>query len=102
MQQEKHKSEHSQTFAMCAKETFSKMADFPREETEDERFTLSLLRLRKRSMEHFVFLPARTNALDIRFTVDTGSDCSLNSKNFVPQKQFQPCKQKEILYINAK
>jgi len=85
---------------MSAKETFSKMADIAREQTEEHRFTLGLVKLTEfRTTNHYVYLPARTNALAVNFMVDTGSKKSVISKNFVPTKQIQPCDTKELCYL---
>lgn len=47
-----------------------------------------------------MFLPARTNAQEVRFVVDTGSDESVISRTFVPPKQIEPCDLKEICYVS--
>lgn len=46
-----------------------------------------------------MYLPARTAAQEVHFILDTGSDESTISRNFVPQKQVKPCGKKEIKYL---
>jgi predicted aspartyl protease len=84
---------------MSAKEALSEMAGVAREEP-DERFTLNLVRLKKRGQEHHLLLPAKTNTHNVHFCIDTGSCHSVISKRFVAQSQIQPCKLKEIPYLS--
>lgn len=83
---------------MSAQEASSTMAALP---TEEDRFTMKFVYLERRRMRHLLYLPARTNKQDVHFIVDTGSDESVVSENFVRPKQIRPCALKEICYVGG-
>jgi len=84
LEEARRESEDRTATAMSAKEALSEMAGVVGEET-DERFTLNLVRLKTWHIDHMLFLPARTNAQDVHFTIDTGSAESVISKNCVAE-----------------
>lgn len=86
---------------MSAQEAFCTMSDLPREEPQEERSTLKLVRLKRQTKEHFVYLPARVDAHDVHFIVDTGSCLSVVSKSAVSPKQIKSCDLKEIRYLGV-